>query len=153
MDRNAPRLTAPLPQGSQVVIPATQPAQRPQTQANTPLTPGDDAVVPSSQPARGRGRPPRARGTNGARGSQRARGGARGGTVRASIQRTPSQWEGTQLEGSDMTAIGGGLAVPASSGTRGRGTQPARVAPRTASSRPSSTAGVAKRVTRSQAGP
>jgi hypothetical protein len=107
----APRLTAPLPlpDGSQEVIPATQPpAQTPaQPTPSTPSTPvGDSIEVAASQPTRGRG--------------------SRGGRVQASIQRTPSQSEGVLLEWSQMTAVGGCSTVPASSIASREGTGASR---------------------------
>ena len=52
--------------------------------------------------ATGQPRAPRARG--GRKGHTAT--GTRGGTVRASIQRSPLQWEGVSLDGSQMTAVG-----------------------------------------------
>ena len=81
--------------------------------------------------------------------------GARGGTVRASIQRNKSQWEGVTLEGSQTTITGSDDAVLVSSNTPTASPKPtgvagnrggSRRAPRTASGTPkaSSTAGVTK---------
>ena len=100
----APRLTEPLPQGSQEVIPATQPPQSAQEPPKQPPTPEGSSIIVATQPTRGRsGNRGRGRGGRGSRG---------GGTVRPSIHRERSNWEGVELEGSQMTAIGGGQAIP-----------------------------------------
>ena len=121
-------LTEPLPQGSQIIIPATQP-QGAQGPPEEPPTPVGSTVIVASQPVRGRG----------------SRGGRARGSVRPSIQREASSWEGVSLEGSQITAIGGGQAV-ATPVNRGKARGGARGGARKASgsSKASSTAGITK---------
>ena len=134
----APRLTAPLPQGSQAVIPATQPQEaQAQGPPEEPPTPVGSSIIVASQPVRG----PVSRGRGG-RAPARNRG---NGNVRPSIQREASQWEGVALEGSQITAIGGGqaLSTPGNRGnTRGKARAGARKA--SGSQKASATAGIAK---------
>jgi hypothetical protein len=107
----APRLINPLSlhgdQEVKEVIPATQyPPAQPTPQSSTPTA--VTIMVSVGQP-----RALRAWGNRGGRTAS----GARTGSVGASIQRTPSHWEGVNLNGSQMTAVGGGRAVPTSSST------------------------------------
>ena len=137
---SAPILTAPLPQGSQATIPASQPP-----------------IVPDSQPVRGRGA---VRG----KGAVRGRGsGARSATAAAprgraprqstgresgtipSIRRDPSQWEGIVLERSQTTVITSGITVLASNNaSQGRGN--ARTPSSTTMIASSAPSGVTRRV-------
>lgn len=159
MQPAAPRLTAPLPQGrdgavpasqpppapphgSQEVIPATQPPRDPTPPSAQPqASKAEEVIVVASQPAGGRKAPRAAPKKPAPKKAPRKKPapkkqstGAQSGMM-PSIRRRRSAWEGVELEGAPATATSSASAVPESIPTSTEGS----TAPRAPVLRPSST--------------